>query len=392
MPLRLAKIRRFPFPPPSLPLFPHPDLNILNPAAGKSLVAVPSAPRRLHWKAVRPTATDRTTCEEGREGGGAWVPGSAFAGAGAAFPYFAPSSHGDRGIMSSGRPRAGKIGEENEVAEGEEEGDEGRKARKEEGGKRRFQPASSEAGCGSTAAAGKGGGAAGNRAPSPSFQTSSAKAKSGGRGDAGISNGDWPRVNGALNMTVSGTENSGSYDDGAATAVAEGSPASTEVAVAATARAPSSVSSSEEDDGDTPMNLSPGAGGGGDKEEDEAMNLCPPPTPLPAQVKKEREPVKTTTTFGMCAKMRLKKQRLEAFAAQEEQMKAAAAAAAVANVKNSSSMDPREMANGNAAASAAVAVTPASASGFASVAHENDQTSALHRLAEAAQRKQVRPR
>ena len=301
--------------------------------------------------------------------------------------------------MSSGRPRAGKIGEENEVAEEEEEEEEEAEEgdeEKEEGGERRPQPAS-EAGCGPTASAVAGnGGATGNRAQSPSFQTSSAKAKSvgvgGGRGDAGISNGDWPRVNGALNMTVSGTENSGSYDDGT-TAVAEGSPASTGVASAATAKAPSSVSSSEEDDGDTPMNLSPEAGA--DKDGDEAMNLCPPPAPLATQVKKEREPVvKATTTFGMCAKMRLKKQRLEAFAAQEEQMKAAAAAAAAAaaNVKNSASMDNRETANGNAASSAAVAVTPASASGFASSAHENDPTSALHRLAEAAQRKQVRPR
>ena len=296
--------------------------------------------------------------------------------------------------MSSERPRAGKIGEENEVAAGEEEeggGEgEGKGKGEEEGGKRRLLPASQAGGCGSVA-----GTVTGNRAPSPSFQTSSAKAKSGGagRGDAGISNGDWPRVNGALNMTVSGTENSGSYDDGTAAAtVAEGSPTSTEVAVAisASAKAPSSASSSEEDDGDTPMNLSPE--GGGDKDEDEAMNLCPPPAPLPTEVRKEREAVKTTTTFGMCAKMRLKKQRLEAFAAQEEQMKAAAAAAA--NAKNLARSDNGETTNGNAAAvaGAPVAVTPASASGFAcSAAHENDQTSALHRLAEAAQRKQVRP-
>ena len=39
---------------PPLSLFPHPNLNILDPA-GKSLVAVPSAPRRSNWKAVRPT-------------------------------------------------------------------------------------------------------------------------------------------------------------------------------------------------------------------------------------------------------------------------------------------------------------------------------------------------
>jgi hypothetical protein len=216
----------------------------------------------------------------------------------------------------------------------------------------------------------------GGARPASSFQTSSTKAK----GDAGISNGDWPHVNGALNMTVSGTKNEDSYDDGgvggaASAAVAEGSPVS-DSAVAATAS--SSASSSSEDDGETPMNLSPEAGEK-NEEEDEAMNLCPPPPPV-SVVKTSTTSSSGTSTIGLCAKMRLKKQRLAAFAAQEEQLKNAAAASAAASAAEADmqvSDNKASTSNGN----------PVTMSTFS----ENDPTSALHRLAEAAQRKQVRP-
>lgn len=143
-----------------------------------------------------------------------------------------------------------------------------------------------------------------------------------------ISRGDWPHVNGALNMTVS----SGIKDDEDVEAASSNN---------------EEVDMTMEDtklDQDTPMNLSP-------KNNEEAMNLC--------------SKSNTSTMIGLSAKMRLKKQRL-------------ADEAAAAKAKESSVMAWTTNSNG---------LTNGSTS---TNNHHllSDQTSALHRLAEAAERKQ----
>ena len=230
--------------------------------------------------------------------------------------------------------------------------------------------------------------------PPSSFQTSSTEA----RVNAGISNGDWPHVNGALNMTVSGTKNEDAYDEGVETASAvvadaRGSPESSGVHVTASS---SPSASSNEDDGETPMNLSPEGGDTGDKNDggEEAMNLCPPP--LTAIVTKKEDGSGAgsgsgSATYGLSAKMRLKKQRLAAFAAQEEQMRNAAAATSEAtSTRTASGNSPSEIQNVAPAVDNNKESAATTTNGNFASFHENDQTSALHRLAEAAQRKQVK--